>query len=91
MLETIKAFELKPTRAENIEAVKALQKQWLEIGFVPVKFKDEINTEYRNAVDAIFDKMRVTTTQKRPSWCSGHSQSFAIASLLLDKDDKGYS
>ena len=63
LLETIKAFELKPTRAENIEAVKALQKQWLEIGFVPVKFKDEINTEYRNAVDAIFDKMRVTENE----------------------------
>lgn len=63
LLETIQAFELKPSRAENIEAIKALQKQWLEIGFVPIKFKDEINTEYRNSIDAIFDKMRISENE----------------------------
>jgi hypothetical protein len=58
LIETIKNFELKPSRAENMEAIKALQKQWIEIGHVPMKMKDSINSEYRKAVDALFDKMR---------------------------------
>ena len=58
IIEAIKNFELKPSRAENMEAIKALQKQWIEIGHVPMKVKDSINSEYRKAVDALFDKMR---------------------------------
>ncbi len=58
IIEEIKSFELKPSRAENMDAIKVLQKRWIEIGHVPMKYKDSINTEYRNAVDALFDKMR---------------------------------
>jgi hypothetical protein len=58
LIEEIKNFELKPSRAENMEAIKALQKRWIEIGHVPMKHKDSINSEYRKAVDALFDKMR---------------------------------
>ena len=58
LIEEIKSFELKPSRNENMEAIKALQKRWIEIGHVPMKHKDSINTEYRKAVDALFDKMR---------------------------------
>ena len=70
LIEALKNFELKPSRSENMEAIKALQKQWIEIGHVPMKVKDSINSEYRKAVDAIFDKMRsnqyeVTTNEYR--------------------------
>ena len=58
LIETIKNYELKPSRAENMEAIKALQKQWIEIGHVPMKLKDSINSDSRKAVDAHFDKMR---------------------------------
>ena len=58
LIEEIKNFELLPNRAENMDAIKALQKRWIEIGHVPMKVKDTINSEYRKAVDALFDKMR---------------------------------
>ena len=58
IIDALKAFELKASRAENMEAIKTLQKQWIEMGHVPMKVKDAINSEYRKAVDAIFDKMR---------------------------------
>jgi len=58
LVEEIKNFELKPSRNENMDAIKALQKRWIEIGHVPMKYKDSINSEYRNAIDALFDKMR---------------------------------
>lgn len=59
LIEEIKAYEIKPNRNENMDAIKAFQKRWIEIGHVPMKHKDSINSEYRQAVDALFDKMRI--------------------------------
>ena len=58
LLEEIKAFEIGPNRNENMDAIKAFQKRWIEIGFVPMKQKDAINKEYRDLIDGFFDTMR---------------------------------
>jgi len=58
LIEEIKAFELTPSRNENMEAIKAFQKRWIEIGYVPMKHKDAINKEYRELIDGLFDTMR---------------------------------
>lgn len=58
LLEEIKAFELGASRNENMEAIKAFQKRWIEIGYVPMKHKDNINKEYRELIDGLFDTMR---------------------------------
>jgi len=58
LLDEIKAFELTTSRNENMDAIKAFQKRWIEIGFVPMKYKDSINKEYRELIDGLFDTMR---------------------------------
>lgn len=58
LIEEIKAFELSPNRNENMDAIKAFQKRWIEIGYVPMKHKDAINKEYRELIDGLFDMMR---------------------------------
>ena len=58
LLEEIKAFEVGPNRNENMDAIKAFQKRWIEIGYVPMKHKDAINKEYRELIDGFFDTMR---------------------------------
>ncbi len=58
LLEEIKAFQVGPSRNENMEAIKAFQKRWIEIGYVPMKHKDAINKEYRELIDGLFDAMR---------------------------------
>jgi len=58
LLEEIKAFQLSPNRNENMEAIKAFQKRWIEIGYVPMKHKDAITKEYRELIDGLFDTMR---------------------------------
>lgn len=58
LIEEIKAFQLTASRNENMEAIKAFQKRWIEIGHVPMKMKDAINGEYRKIIDALFDTMR---------------------------------
>jgi len=58
LLEEIKAFQLGASRNENMDAIKAFQKRWIEIGYVPMKHKDTINKEYRELIDGLFDAMR---------------------------------
>ena len=58
LLEEIKAFQIGPNRNENMDAIKAFQKRWIEIGYVPMKHKDAINKEYRELIDGFFDTMR---------------------------------
>ena len=58
LIEEIKSFQLTPSRNENMDAIKAFQKRWIEIGYVPMKHKDAINKEYRELIDGLFDTMR---------------------------------
>lgn len=58
IIEQLKAYEIKKDRNENMEAIKAFQRRWMEIGHVPIRQKDTINSEYRKAVDAIFEQMK---------------------------------
>ena len=41
-----------------MEAIKAFQKRWTEIGYVPFRQKEAINKEYRELIDGLFDAMR---------------------------------
>lgn len=63
LLERIKAFELTANRSENMEAIKGFQREWMAIGFVPMKFKDATQDEYRKSIDALFDKMKITQNE----------------------------
>ena len=63
LLERIKAYEIKKERSENMEAIKAFQREWMAIGYVPMKHKDSIQDEYRKSIDALFDKMKINENE----------------------------
>lgn len=58
LIERIKAYEIQNDRSENMNAIKAFQREWMAIGYVPMKYKDSVQEEYRKSVDALFDKMK---------------------------------
>lgn len=63
LIERIKAYEIKDNRNENMEAVKGFQREWMAIGFVPMKFKDTIQKEYHQVIDALFEKMKISENE----------------------------
>ena len=63
LIERIKAYELKKERSANMEAIKAFQREWLAIGYVPMKYKDSTQNEYRKLIDGMFDKMKATENE----------------------------
>jgi len=58
-------FEYSDDRQANLEAVKDLQRIWMETGHVPLKDKDKLQAEYKEAVNKIYDKLKVDASEQR--------------------------
>lgn len=65
LIERIKNHEFGADRNENLEAIKAYQREWTEIGFVPKKEKDRIYTAYRQALDKRFADLKMSAEDRR--------------------------
>ena len=55
LLEEMKSTDIK---AGGFDAIKEFQRRWSQIGFVPIKFKDSLQKEYKAIVDAMFATLR---------------------------------
>jgi hypothetical protein len=60
LIKQIEGFEVTRDRTTNLDSLKAFQRSWMEIGHVPIKVKDQLQITYRKAIDALFDKMKIT-------------------------------
>lgn len=61
-----KLTEINNAEAEtNADTVRALVKEWNAIGHVPYKDKDRIYKQYRTLVDALFNKLNLSASQKK--------------------------
>ena len=55
LLAEMRAADIK---ADGFEAIKAFQRRWSQIGFVPIKHKESLQKEYKAVVDAMFASLR---------------------------------
>lgn len=59
LIKQIEAFEITGNAEESLTKLKDFQRQWAEIGFVPIKEKDSIHEKYREAINKKFDALRI--------------------------------
>jgi len=59
LIEEIKNYKPQKDRAADMEALKSFQRRWVEIGHVPFKEKDRLQSEYREYIDKLFDTLSV--------------------------------
>lgn len=57
LIAEVEGFEFGKNMEENLNALKEFQRRWTEIGFVPIKVKDEIQKRFRAAIKKHFDKL----------------------------------
>ena len=58
LVARIEAFESSEDLNANFEILKAFQAEWIEIGHVPLKEKDDLNKRYRTGIDKQFTKIK---------------------------------
>jgi hypothetical protein len=64
LIEKIEAFVGSGNQKTDLDALKDFQREWLEIGFIPLKDKKDINDRYRNALNKHFDELKISVQEK---------------------------
>ncbi len=59
LIKAIKDTAFGENKAENLDKLKAFQRQWIEIGFVPMREKERLQQAYHQALDAQMAKIGV--------------------------------
>ena len=59
LMAEIEAFQPSGNTKENIEALKKFQERWSDIGFVPFRKKEELQSRYHSLMEAHFDKLKL--------------------------------
>ena len=64
LIKDVQSFEPKDNADENLNALKDFQRRWMEIGHVPIKKKDAIQKNYREAINKLFDDLKLDESKR---------------------------
>lgn len=59
LIEQVKEFAIGDDRNVAVDTLKDFQRQWMEIGHVPIKEKDRLQTEFRGLINKHFEKLKM--------------------------------
>ena len=65
LLQEIRYYEHSGNGNESMTALKEFQRRWAEIGFVPIKEKERIQTAYTKALDSNFSSLRAAEGERK--------------------------
>ena len=63
IIKRLEEFNFTANRAENLEALKNFQREWLEVGHVPIKEKDKLQNKFRTVINKHFDKLKIDASE----------------------------
>jgi hypothetical protein len=64
LIEKIKTFKFSADNNENLNTLKDFQRQWMEIGHVPIKEKDKLQNEFRKLINDLFNTLNINNKAK---------------------------
>ncbi|MBE6309126.1 MAG: DUF349 domain-containing protein [Bacteroidales bacterium] len=65
VIEAIKAIDTTAEESEQVKQLNTLIAQWNSIGHVPFKEKDKIHKEYKESVNALYERLHVNATERK--------------------------
>jgi hypothetical protein len=65
VIEKINAIDTTLPAGEQTKQLAALTQEWNSIGFVPFKEKDKLHKEYKQATNAIYEKLHVSANERK--------------------------
>jgi len=63
LIKEVENYDFTDDKEENLRIIKGLQRQWMEIGHVPIKEKDKLQNEFRTAINRHLDKLRINAIE----------------------------
>ncbi|MDR2066091.1 MAG: DUF349 domain-containing protein, partial [Prevotellaceae bacterium] len=65
IINEIKEYKPNENVVKNLDAIKEFQRRWAAIGYVPIKDKLRVQTEYRNALDNLFNVLNLSEKDRK--------------------------
>ena len=65
IIERLKAISAESPAEEQEAALAELTKEWNKTGHVPFKDKDKLYKEYKQTIDAIYERLHITANERR--------------------------
>jgi hypothetical protein len=65
IINEIKGYEANENVVKNLDAIKDFQRRWAAIGYVPIKEKSRVQSEYRNALDNLFKVLNISEKDRK--------------------------
>lgn len=63
LMTRLKEHPFSENKSENLEILKNFQREWTEIGHIPIKEKDRLQNEFRALVNEQLDKLRISEVE----------------------------
>jgi hypothetical protein len=64
LIEKVKNHPYTGDNTENLKVLKEFQREWMEIGHVPIKQKDKVQNEFRKVLDKQFEVLNISKKVK---------------------------
>ena len=63
LIEKIKEFKFSDDKAKNLDLLKEFQREWMGIGYVPMREKEKVQQQFREVIDAKLDELKISSTE----------------------------
>lgn len=66
LIKQVEEWEAGKDKSANLEALKGFQREFMEIGHVPIKEKNKVHDAFRQAINKHFDNLKLSSYEGRP-------------------------
>ncbi|MEI7980587.1 MAG: DUF349 domain-containing protein [Bacteroidota bacterium] len=63
VMQRLREFQFTDNKPANLEALKNFQREWTEIGHIPIKEKDKLQNEFRSLINENLDKLKISEVE----------------------------
>ncbi len=63
LIKKVEEFEFDTNKNHNLDALKTFQRDWTDIGHVPIKEKERLQAQFRNAINKQLDKLNISRAE----------------------------
>lgn len=64
LIQELSNYQFDDNNDENLTIINEYQRKWHEIGRVPIKEKDSIQHEFRNVINSLMERLKLSNTEK---------------------------
>ena len=72
LMNRLKEYPFTDNKSENLGILKNFQREWTEIGHIPIKEKDKLQNEFRALVNEQLDKLKISEVEMSAATFQNH-------------------